>query len=95
MYATKQPTLRIKQADLKCKNGCGFFGNAEWEGKFSNFKQILLRFKYNALLKVTVQNVIEIICKSKEKETPAMKRRNIVKLEYRVFQSSKKRKGNK
>ncbi|KAK5644706.1 hypothetical protein RI129_006006 [Pyrocoelia pectoralis] len=32
MYATKQPTLRIKQADLKCKNGCGFFGNAEWDG---------------------------------------------------------------
>ncbi|XP_031349677.1 rab5 GDP/GTP exchange factor-like isoform X3 [Photinus pyralis] len=32
MYATKQPTLRIKHADLKCKNGCGFFGNAEWDG---------------------------------------------------------------
>lgn len=32
MYATKQPTLRIKQADLKCKNGCGFYGNAEWDG---------------------------------------------------------------
>lgn len=33
MYATKQPSLRIKQADLKCKNGCGYFGNADWEGK--------------------------------------------------------------
>ncbi|CAG9859339.1 unnamed protein product [Phyllotreta striolata] len=32
MYATKQPSLRIKQADLKCKSGCGFFGNADWEG---------------------------------------------------------------
>ncbi|KAF5307686.1 hypothetical protein FQR65_LT06741 [Abscondita terminalis] len=32
MYATKQPALRIKQTDLKCKNGCGFYGNAEWEG---------------------------------------------------------------
>lgn len=33
MYATKQPSLRIKQADLKCKNGCGYFGNDDWEGK--------------------------------------------------------------
>ncbi|XP_018573285.1 rab5 GDP/GTP exchange factor isoform X1 [Anoplophora glabripennis] len=32
MYATKQPSLRINQADLKCKTGCGFFGNADWEG---------------------------------------------------------------
>lgn len=33
MYATKQPTMRINDADLKCKNGCGYFGNADWEGK--------------------------------------------------------------
>ncbi|XP_050304674.1 rab5 GDP/GTP exchange factor isoform X2 [Anthonomus grandis grandis] len=32
MYATKQPSLKIKQADLKCKAGCGFFGNADWNG---------------------------------------------------------------
>lgn len=32
MYATKQPSLRIKQADLKCKNGCGYYGNPDWEG---------------------------------------------------------------
>ncbi|KAK9877335.1 hypothetical protein WA026_017730 [Henosepilachna vigintioctopunctata] len=32
MYATKQPSLRINQADLKCKNGCGFYGNADWNG---------------------------------------------------------------
>ncbi|CAG9821976.1 unnamed protein product [Phaedon cochleariae] len=32
MYATKQPSLRIKQADLKCKSGCGFYGNADWDG---------------------------------------------------------------
>ncbi|XP_049823336.1 rab5 GDP/GTP exchange factor isoform X2 [Aethina tumida] len=32
MYATKQPSLRINQDDLKCKNGCGYFGNADWGG---------------------------------------------------------------
>ena len=34
MYATKQPSLRINQADLKCKNGCGYYGNADWDGEF-------------------------------------------------------------
>lgn len=32
MYSTKNPSLRINEADLKCKRGCGFFGNAEWGG---------------------------------------------------------------
>ncbi|XP_057656208.1 rab5 GDP/GTP exchange factor isoform X1 [Diorhabda carinulata] len=32
MYATKQPSLRIKQADLKCKSGCKYYGNADWDG---------------------------------------------------------------
>ncbi|XP_025837275.1 rab5 GDP/GTP exchange factor [Agrilus planipennis] len=32
MYVTKRPTLRINQSDLECRNGCGFYGNAEWEG---------------------------------------------------------------
>lgn len=34
MYATKQPSLRINQADLKCRAGCGYYGTAEWDGKF-------------------------------------------------------------
>lgn len=33
MYATKQPSLRINQADLKCKTGCGYYGTAECDGK--------------------------------------------------------------
>ncbi|XP_012275350.1 rab5 GDP/GTP exchange factor [Orussus abietinus] len=32
MYSMKTPTLRIDDADLRCKKGCGFFGNAEWKG---------------------------------------------------------------
>ena len=33
MYSTKTPTLRINQADLKCKNSrCEFYGNPEWKG---------------------------------------------------------------
>lgn len=32
MYTTKTPSLRIGEADLKCKNGCGYFGNSEWGG---------------------------------------------------------------
>lgn len=33
MYATKQPSLRINQADLKCKTGCGYYGTAECDGE--------------------------------------------------------------
>ncbi|CAG5088139.1 Similar to Rabgef1: Rab5 GDP/GTP exchange factor (Mus musculus) [Cotesia congregata] len=32
MWTIKTPSLRIDVADLKCKNGCGYFGNDEWEG---------------------------------------------------------------
>lgn len=35
MYATKQPSLRINQADLKCKTGCGYYGTAECNGECS------------------------------------------------------------
>lgn len=36
MYATKQPSLRIKQADLKCKTGCGYYGTAECDGEYGS-----------------------------------------------------------
>lgn len=32
MFTKKNPALRIDEADLKCKNGCDFFGNPEWDG---------------------------------------------------------------
>ncbi|XP_050073895.1 rab5 GDP/GTP exchange factor [Anopheles maculipalpis] len=30
IFSIKTP--RIKQKDLKCRNGCGFYGNAQWNG---------------------------------------------------------------
>lgn len=32
MYSTKIPSLRINSGDLKCRNGCGFYGNAQFDG---------------------------------------------------------------
>lgn len=32
MYANKLPRLRIDQQDLKCKKGCGYYGNSQFDG---------------------------------------------------------------
>ncbi|XP_028168103.1 rab5 GDP/GTP exchange factor isoform X1 [Ostrinia furnacalis] len=31
-FASKMPSLRIDQSELKCKNGCDYFGNPQWQG---------------------------------------------------------------
>lgn len=45
MWTSKTPSLRIDVADLKCKNGCGYFGNDEWEGYCSKCHREYLQKK--------------------------------------------------
>ncbi|XP_073944492.1 rabaptin-5-associated exchange factor for Rab5 isoform X2 [Choristoneura fumiferana] len=32
MIASKMPSIRLEAGDLKCKNGCDYFGNPQWQG---------------------------------------------------------------
>lgn len=32
MNSNKSPSLRVDEKDLKCKTGCGYFGNPVWDG---------------------------------------------------------------
>ncbi|KAK0078384.1 hypothetical protein PV325_002556 [Microctonus aethiopoides] len=45
MWTIKTPSLRIDVADLKCKNGCGYFGNDEWAGYCSKCHREYLQKK--------------------------------------------------
>lgn len=57
MYSTKTPSLRIDEANPKCKNGCGFYGNAEWKGYCSKCHQEYLQKTKKKIFAQTVCNV--------------------------------------
>lgn len=42
MYSMKSPSLRITSADLKCKRGCGFYGNADWDGRLMKMLNVCI-----------------------------------------------------
>ncbi|XP_011494921.1 PREDICTED: rab5 GDP/GTP exchange factor, partial [Ceratosolen solmsi marchali] len=54
MYSTKTPKYRIEESDLKCKNGCNYYGNAAWQGYCS----VCHRLQQRALEEERVNNLI-------------------------------------
>lgn len=93
MYSTKTPTLRIDEADLKCKNGCGFYGNAEWEGYCSKcHREYLQRQRTQAEHAVYVQSqeagtanrtVASTYHKYEEKKVPQEKKYKLLNISFR------------
>ncbi|KAI5646148.1 a20-like zinc finger domain-containing protein [Phthorimaea operculella] len=45
---SKMPSLRIDQSDLKCKNGCDYFGNPQWQGYCSKCHREQMQSKRRA-----------------------------------------------
>lgn len=46
MYSSsRKVTHRLNEADLKCKNGCNYYGNVEWGGYCSKCHRDYMQMK--------------------------------------------------